>query len=69
MVIPVIAGMPLHLWLGILLFLFIIFQIVVAKRIFPLPFRWHRVMGYVILLFAIIHGAMAIGLYRGVFRL
>ncbi|AFV03446.1 hypothetical protein UNSWDHB_2588 [Dehalobacter sp. UNSWDHB] len=69
MMIPVIMGKPLHLWLGLLLFLLIVFQILVAKRIVPIPFRWHRIMGYIILLVAIIHGSMAIGLYWGIFRL
>ncbi len=65
MKIPIIFGQPLHLWLGILLFALIIFQIAVAKKILPLPFRWHRIMGYVILLLALIHGSIAIGLRYG----
>ena len=67
MKIPIIFGQPLHLWLGILLFLLIIFQIAVAKRILPVPFRWHRIMGYVILLLVVIHGSIAIGLRYGFF--
>lgn len=69
LIIPVIMGKPLHLWLGLLLFLLIVFQILVAKRIVSIPFRWHRIMGYVILLIALIHGSIAIGLYTGIFRL
>ncbi len=60
--IPIILGQPLHLWLGIILFLLVIFQIVVAKRILKVPFKWHRIGGYVILLLAILHGFIAIGL-------
>jgi hypothetical protein len=41
----------------------------VAKRILPIPFRWHRIMGYVILVIALLHGSIAIGLHFGVFRL
>lgn len=67
MIIPVIMGKPLHLWLGLLLLILIVFQILVAKRILPIPFRWHRIMGYVMLLLAIIHGSIAMGLYRGIF--
>lgn len=60
MIIPIIMGKPLHLWLGVLLFVLIVFQIAVARRILPIPFRWHRIMGYVILLLAVIHGSIAI---------
>lgn len=66
--IPIIMGKPLHLWLGLILFISIVFQIVVARRLLPIPFRWHRIMGYVILLLAIIHGSIAIGLNAGIFK-
>lgn len=66
--IPIIMGKPLHLWLGLLLLISIVFQIVVARRMLPIPFRWHRIMGYVILLLAIIHGSIAIGLNAGIFN-
>jgi len=69
MKIPLIMGQPLHLWLGILLLLLTVFQIVVAKRILPLPFGWHRKMGYVLLLLAIVHGAIAMGLNTGIFSM
>ena len=67
--IPIILGQPLHLWLGILLFLLVIFQIVVAKRILKIPFKWHRFGGYVMLLLAIMHGLIAVGLNKGFFTL
>ena len=67
--IPILLGQPLHLWLGILLFLLIIFQVATAKRIIKVPFKWHRFMGYVILLLAIIHGFIGFGLYNGIFIL
>jgi hypothetical protein len=65
--IPIILGYPLHLWLGIILFFLIIFQIAVAKRILRIPFYWHRIMGYVILLIAFVHGTLGLGLYFGIF--
>ncbi|HWQ88366.1 MAG TPA: hypothetical protein VN374_00155 [Desulfitobacteriaceae bacterium] len=68
MKIPVILGLHLHLWLGIILFILVVFQIVVAKRILPIPFRWHRIMGYVILLLAIVHGTIGLGLNLGIFK-
>lgn len=65
--IPIIFGQPLHMWLGILLFMLIVFQIAVAKKLIPVPFKWHRIMGYVILLLAMLHGFIAFGLYNGLF--
>ena len=67
--IPIILGNPLHLWLGVLLLLLIIFQVATGKRLLAISFDWHRRIGYMILLLAIIHGALAIGLYRGIFTL
>jgi hypothetical protein len=67
--IPIILGQPLHLWLGIFLFLLILFQISVAKKILKLPFKWHRIGGYVILLLAVIHGFIAFGLNNSLFIL
>lgn len=65
MSIPIILGLPLHFWLGIILFLAILFQILVAKKILPVPFRWHRIVGYAILVLALIHGSVAAGLFFG----
>jgi len=65
MTVPIILGAPLHMWLGILLFILIIFQILVARKILPVPFKWHRVTGYVIVVLAFLHGFIAIGLLRG----
>lgn len=67
--IPILLGQPLHLWLGILLFLMVVFQILVAKRILKVPFKWHRVVGYLILLIAMIHGFIAFGLNNSIFIL
>lgn len=67
--IPVIFGYPLHLWLGIALFILIVFQIAVAKKILKVPFKWHRITGYLILILAIIHGLIGMGLYSGIFTL
>ena len=38
MIIPEILGKPLHLWLGLLLFVLIVFQILIAKKIIPIFF-------------------------------
>lgn len=67
--IAIILGQPIHLWIGIMLLLLVVFQILVAKKVVPVPFRWHRIVGYVILILAILHGSLAAGLYGGIFLL
>lgn len=67
--IPVLFGQPLHLWLGMLLFILIIIQVAIAKRLLPVPFKWHHIIGYTILLLAVLHGFMAFGLYNSLFTL
>lgn len=67
--IPIILGLPLHLWLGILSLGLVILQVATGRRLLAISFDWHRRMGYVLLLLAIIHGASVIGLYRGLFTL
>lgn len=67
--IPILLGQPLHLWLGILLLLMIIFQIAVAKRILKVPFKWHRIVGYLVLFVALLHGFIAFGLNNSIFVL
>lgn len=63
--IPIILGAPLHLWLGIVLFVLLVFQILVGKRILKVPFIWHRVTAIIIVSLALVHGFIAIGLFRG----
>lgn len=64
--VPILWGQPIHLWLGMLLLLCVIFQVLVAKQILKVPFKWHRIMGYVILLLALIHGFIAMALSFGI---
>lgn len=60
--VPLIAGLPLHAWIGMLLLILIILQILIGKRILKIPFVWHRVFAIVILVFAVIHAVMGLGL-------
>ena len=64
--VPILWGQPIHLWLGMILLLCVIFQILVARQILKIPFKWHRIMGYVILLLALIHGFIAMALSFGI---
>ena len=67
MCLPVIFGIPFHLLTGIILFILIIFQIASARKLFHIPFKWHRIVGYIMLVMAIIHGVLGIILYSGLF--
>jgi len=66
--IPIIFGLPLHFWLGVTLFIIIVLQVLIGRRTIRLPFKWHRIIGYVILILAAIHGAIASGLLFGIFH-
>jgi len=67
--IPIILGLPLHMWLGIILFALVVFQILTAKKVVKLPFRWHRIMGWAMLPVAAVHATLGFGLYFGLFVL
>lgn len=69
MSIPVIFGQPIHLWFGIVMFLMLVLQVLIAKKLVPIPFKWHRVQGYLILIFAFFHGLVGIGLNFGFFTI
>ena len=63
MYVPLIAGQPLHLWLGIILFILLIFQVMTGKRWLKLPFAYHRGNSMAIVLIAILHAYFAIGVW------
>ena len=66
--VPIILGLPLHFWLGVILLMLIVFQVLIGRRIIKIPFKWHKIMGYSILVLAFIHGTIGAGLLFGVFR-
>jgi hypothetical protein len=63
MYVPLIAGKPLHLWLGMILFLLLIFQIMTGKRWIKLPFACHRGNAIAIFLLALVHAFYGIGIW------
>jgi hypothetical protein len=69
MVVPIIFGIPLHIWLGMLMFLLILFQVGTGSGLLKPPFAWHRANGYVILVLAVIHGSIGAGLWFRVLRI
>jgi hypothetical protein len=54
--IPSVDGRPINVWGGILLAVLVIFQVLVGTRVIKLPFAWHRVNGFVILVLVLAHG-------------
>ena len=69
MVVPVVFGLPLHLWLGILLLLLILLQVGIGSGVIRMPFVWHRRNGYVILLIALIHAFFGLGIWFWGFKI
>lgn len=55
-----IAGLSLILILGIVNLLLIIFQISTGKRWLRVDFNWHRRLGKVLLLTAVLHAVLAL---------
>lgn len=63
--VPIIFGLPIFGWLGILLFLMIIFQVLTGAGLLKVNFKYHRINGWLILLLALLHGFLALGIYLG----
>jgi len=61
--IPVLLGLPLNVWLGFLLFIQVVFQMLTGKRVLKVNFRYHRINGALILLVGIAHGIMGVGIW------
>ncbi len=59
--IPVLLGLPLNVWLGFLLFIQVVFQVLTGKRILKVNFKYHRINGVLILLVALAHALIGLG--------
>jgi len=61
---PKLFTKPLHVWLGMLVFLFVITQILIGMRILKLPFWYHtKVIWIIILALALLHGFYGFEIY------
>ena len=61
---PLLFTKPLHVWLGMLLFLLILFQIGLGTRIIKLPFWIHTKINWIVILtLGIIHGFYGFEIY------
>jgi hypothetical protein len=65
--IPVIAGLSMTTWGGMLLVILIVFQILNGKRIIKVPPACHKVTAIAILVLALIHALVGIGTALGWF--
>ena len=63
MFIPLIAGKPLTLWLGIILLAQVTFQVLTGKRWIKVPFVYHRQNGLLIAIVAAVHAFMGLGVW------
>ncbi|MEN6349404.1 MAG: hypothetical protein ABFD08_08450 [Syntrophomonas sp.] len=63
MYIPLIAGKPLNLWLGIVLIFLVAFQVLTGKRWIPVPFVYHRANGWIIAVVGLVHAFLGLGIW------
>ncbi|MDH7497581.1 MAG: hypothetical protein QHH05_03950 [Syntrophomonadaceae bacterium] len=68
MTVPLMGGVPAHVWGGMVLLLLIVLQVLLARRVLPVSFVWHRRNGYLILVLGCIHALVGMGIWFGGFR-
>ena len=61
--IPIIFGKPIYIWLGIVLAVQIIFQILSGMNVLKINFKYHRWNGRLIALNAFVHALFALGIW------
>lgn len=64
---PVIFGLPLFAWGGMLLFILVVGQVLSGSRIIKTPLKLHKINGLVILILGLLHGLAGIGYLLGWF--
>ncbi|HRY13742.1 MAG TPA: hypothetical protein P5309_09235 [Syntrophomonadaceae bacterium] len=69
MYVPIVAGQPAHLWLGLLLLLMLAFQLGTGKRWIRVPFVYHRRNGWVMAIIAALHAFWGLGIWFFNFRI
>ncbi len=60
--IPVLLGLPLNVWLGFVLILQVLFQVLTGRRLLKVDFRYHRINGSLIVFVALLHALIGLGL-------
>lgn len=69
MSVPLVAGKPAHLWLGLLLLLMVAFQVGTGKRWIKVPFTYHRKNGWAMAAAAVLHAFWGLGIWFFDFRI
>lgn len=61
---PIIFSKPLHIWLGMVTYLLVLFQILIGTRILKIPFWIHTKVNWkIILVLASIYGFYGFQIY------
>lgn len=61
---PIINNVPLHVWLGMVTFFFVLVQMAIGLKILKVPFWIHtKVVWVIILILAIVHGFYGYEIY------
>jgi hypothetical protein len=61
---PLIFTKPLHVWLGMVIFLLVVFQILTGSRIIKVPLWIHMKLVWIIILgLALVHGFYGFEIY------
>ncbi len=54
-----ILGLPLVAWGGITVLLLLATQVLIGLRIIKVDFKYHKILGLVVLALAVVHGTLA----------
>jgi hypothetical protein len=60
-----LGPLPLFAWGGILLFVMTTFQVLIGTRVIKVDSKYHRINGFLILAFGLIHGVLALLYFLG----
>lgn len=65
MSIPIVFGLPLHIWGGMLIFFLILIQVAGGLKLICIPFVWHKRVAILIVFLGLLHGLAGIALWNG----
>ncbi len=61
--IPSFFGLPLYVYVGLVLGVLVILQVSIAKKWLHIDFKWHRRNGMLIFYLGLFHGALGVAAY------
>jgi len=59
-----IGPLPLFAWIGVVVLVLTVAQVLTGRRLLNVNFRYHRVGGYLAVILGIIHGLFGLGFLR-----